>query len=314
MANPYEILGVAPTATDDEIRAAYRKLAKAHHPDLNPGNKDAERRFKEIAAAYDLLGDAAQRKRFDAGEIDETGAEQPERKFYRQYAEAGPGGSFRRQGDAASFEDLGDVFADIFGRRGPGAGGTGGPGGPHIPYPGSDIRYRLAIDFLEAVNGAKKRIDLPDGRTLDVTIPPGVDDGQQLRLAGIGGPGSGGGRPGDAIIEVAVHPHRVFRREGSTIRSILAVTLKEAISGGSVRVDTVTGPVDVKIPRGSNSGSVLRLRGKGVLDQHSRQRGDHLVELRVVLPESYDAELDKLISDWETRHPYDPRKTSGGST
>jgi DnaJ-class molecular chaperone len=311
MANPYEILGVAPTATDDEIRAAYRKLAKAHHPDLNPGNKDAERRFKEIAAAYDLLGDATKRKRFDAGEIDETGAERPERKFYRQYAEAGPQASFRRQGDAASFEDLGDIFADLFGRGGPGAGATGGP---HIRYPGSDIRYRLAIDFLDAVNGAKKRIDLPDGRTLDVTIPPGVDDGQQLRLAGMGGPGLGGAAPGDAIIEIAVRPHPVFRQEGTTIRSVLPVTLNEAINGGNVRVDTVTGPVDVKIPRGSNGGSVLRLRGKGVLDSRTRQRGDHLVELRLMLPETRDAEFEQLISDWETRHPYDPRKTSGGQT
>ncbi len=130
----------------------------------------------------------------------------------------------------------------------------------------------------------------------------------------MGGPGLGGGPPGDAIIEVAVRPHPVFRREGTTIQSVLTVTLKEAISGGNVRVDTVTGPVDLKIPRGSNSGSVLRIRGKGVLDSRSRQRGDHLVELRLMLPETRDDELEKLISDWETRHPYDPRKTSGGQT
>lgn len=311
MANPYEILGVAPSSTDDEIRAAYRKLAKAYHPDLNPGNKEAERRFKEIASAYDLLGDAAKRKRIDAGEIDETGAERPERKFYRHYADGEPGAGFQRRGDAAAFEDLGGVFADLFGQHGPGAGATGGS---HIYYPGSDIRYRLAIDFLDAANGAKKRIDLPDGRTLDVTIPPGIDDGQQLRLAGLGAPGLGGGSPGDAIIEIAVRPHPVFRREGTTIRSVLPITLKEGISGGSVRADTVTGPVDLKIPRGSSSGSVLRIRGKGVLDPRSRQRGDHLVEVRLELPDNHDAELDKLISDWETRHPYDPRKTGGGRT
>jgi DnaJ-class molecular chaperone len=304
MADLYTVLGVARDASDADIRKAYRKLAKESHPDLHPGNAEAERRFKEIAAAYDILGDPAKRKRYDAGEIDESGTEQPERKFYREYAEAGPGFKYERRG---GFEDLGDILSELFGRGRP----RGGPGGAQFRMRGGDVRYSLTVDFLEAVNGAKKRVDMPDGRSLDITIPPGLQDGQTLRLKGQGATGLGDGLPGDALIEVAVRPHPLFRREGNDVKSVVPITLKEALAGGTVRVATITGPVDLKIPGGSNSGRILRLRGKGAPDPQSSRRGDHLAELRVVLPDTPDPELERVVSEWEAEHPYDPRQSRG---
>ncbi len=301
MADPYKTLGVAKGATDEEIRKAYRKLAKEHHPDLNPGNKAAESRFKDISAAYTLLSDAEKRRAFDAGEIDESGAPQAERRYYRDYAGAQSGFRYQNPEDLGGFEDLSDVFADILkGRR----GGARGGGEAQFRMRGGDVSYSLPIDFLEAVNGAKKRVDMPDGKTLDIGIPAGVEDGQTLRLKGQGSPGFGGGPAGDALITVTVRPHPVFRREGNDIKSVLPITLNEALSGGTVQVDTITGPVSLKIPKHSNSGRILRLRGKGV---QGRAKGDHLVELQVVMPPHPDAELEKAVSDWESKHPYNPR-------
>ena len=307
MPTLYETMGVAKTATEDEIRAAYRKLAKAHHPDLNPGNKEAERKFKEISAANAILSDPEKRRRYDAGEIDEQGAERPpERRFYREYAEAGPNFRYGTGDDYGQFEDLGGIFEEML-RRG-GREREGGRG--RFQMRGQDAGYRLAIDFLEAVNGAEKRIDLPDGRTLDVKIPAGLAEGQTLRLAGMGGPGVNGGPAGDALIEIEIRPHPVFRREGTTIRSELPITLNEAISGGSVRVETVSGAVDLKIPKGSSSGRVMRLRGKGAPDGRGGH-GDHFVVLRIALPDAPDAELQQLVAEWEAKHPYDPRRRMG---
>ena len=261
MANPYETLDVAPNASQDDIRKAYRKAAKETHPDLNPGKPEAEKRFKEINAAYDIIGDADKRKRYDAGEIDETGAErQPERHFYREYAEADPSMRYRGRGEASAGKDNNtrdfdyDVFADLF--RGRGEGGN-------FRMPPQDVRYALEIDFLDAVNGTHKRVAMPDGKTLDITIPAGIDDRQVLRLKEQGLPGSDG-KPGDAYVEISVRPHPGFRREGDDILSTLPVSLGEALNGASVRVETVDGPVDVKVPKGANEGTKLRLRGKGV--------------------------------------------------
>lgn len=301
MPDPYTTLGVAKSATDEDIRKAYRKLAKEHHPDLNPGNKNAEARFKDISAAYTLLSDPEKRRAFDAGEIDELGAPQAERRFYREYANAGEEG-FRYQNpdDLGGFEDLGGVFAGLFkGRRGGARGAE-----TQFRMRGGDAHYSLPIDFLEAVNGAKKRVDMPDGKTLDIAIPAGVDDGQTLRLKGQGTPGIGGAPAGDALIAVTVRPHPAFRREGNDIKSILPVTLNEALSGGSIPVETITGPVSLKIPKHSNTGRVLRLRGKGV---QGKVKGDHLVELQIMMPPHPDADLEKAVSDWEHRHPYNPR-------
>jgi DnaJ-class molecular chaperone len=302
MADPYETLGLTKTATDEDIRKAYRKLAKEHHPDLNPGNKEAEARFKDISAAYALLSDPGKRRAFDAGEIDASGQPQAERRFYRDYAGAGAGFRYEQPEDVGGFEDFGDIFADLMrGRRGAGGRGTGEA---QFQMRGGDAHYTLGVEFLEAVNGAKKRVDMPDGKTLDIAIPAGVEDRQTLRLKGQGRPGLGGGPPGDALITVTVHPHPVFRRDGGDIRSVLPITLSEALSGGTVQADTITGPVSVKIPKHSNTGRILRLRGKGV---QGKVKGDHLIELQVVLPPHPDEALEKAVSEWERQHPYNPR-------
>jgi len=297
MADPYQILGVTREATQDDIRKAYRRLAKMHHPDLHPGNKDAETRFKEIASAYDIIGDDKKRARFDSGEIDATGAErqqQPEREFYRQHAEAGPGFRYERRWNGAGEEDV-DLFSELFGARRAETTGRG-----------SDVHYTFSVEFTEAINGAKKRVVMADGKTLDITIPAGLKDGQSLRLRGQGLSGAGGADSGDALVEIHVNPHPVFRRDGTTIRSTLPVTPGEALSGSKVRVSTVSGPVDLTIPKNSNSGTVLRLRGKGVPSKGGK--GDHLVELQIVLPDNPDEELVGCITEWEAKHPYDPRR------
>ena len=306
MANPYETLGVAPNASQDEIRKAYRKAAKETHPDLNPGNPDAEKRFKEINAAHDIIGDAEKRKRYDAGEIDETGAErQPERHFYREYAEAGPDARYRRRSRASA--DTGgsgahdfdyDIFADLFRGRGEGGG---------FRMPPQDVRYTLELDFLDAVNGAHKRVTMPDGKTLDIAIPAGIDEGQVLRLKGQGLPGSDG-KPGDAYVELTVRPHPGFRREGHDISSTLPVSLGEALNGASVRVETVDGPVDLKVPKGAKEASRLRLRGKGVPRGKAGGRGDQLVEIHIVPPEGADEALAQFMAEWEKTHPQNPRR------
>jgi DnaJ-class molecular chaperone len=307
MANPYETLGVASNASQDDIRKAYRKAAKDTHPDLNPGKPEAEKRFKEINAAYDIVGDADKRKRYDAGEIDETGAErQPERRFYREYAEAEPNRrySYSRRGASAGGPGNGggdfdyDIFSDLFGRRGEGA---------TFRMPPQDVRYALEIDFLDAVNGTHKVVSMPDGKTLDITIPAGIKDGQVLRLKGQGLPGSDG-KPGDAYVEISVRSHPDFRREEHDIVSTLPVSFGEALNGASVRVDTVDGPVDVKVPKGAKEGTKLRLRGKGVPRGKEGGRGDQFVEIHIVPPEGADETLAQFMAEWEKTHPQNPRR------
>jgi DnaJ-class molecular chaperone len=299
MANPYETLGVAPNASQDDIRKAYRKAAKETHPDLNPGKSEAENRFKEINAAYDIIGDADKRRRYDAGEIDETGAErQPERHFYREYAEADPSTRYSRRGGSGGAGFDYDVFADLF--RGRGEGAT-------FRMPPQDVRYQLAIDFLDAVNGAHKMVAMPDGKTLDITIPAGIDDGQVLRLKGQGLPGSDG-QLGDAYVEISVRPHPGFKREGYDILSTLPISLGEALNGASVHVETVDGPVDVKVPKGAKEGTKLRLRRKGVSHGNTGGRGDQLVEIHIVPPEGADEALARFMAEWEKTHPQNPRR------
>jgi DnaJ-class molecular chaperone len=305
MANPYETLGVAATSSQDDIRKAYRKAAKETHPDLNPGKPEAEKRFKEINAAYDIVGDADKRKRYDSGEIDESGAErQPERHFYREYAEADPNRRYGRRGASASgpgddADDLDyDIFADLF--RGRGEGGT-------FRMPPQDVRYTLEIDFLDAVNGTHKMVAMPDGKTLDITIPAGISDGQVLRLRGQGLPGSDG-KTGDAYVEISVRPHAGFRREGHDILSSLPVSLGEALNGASVRVETVDGPVDIKVPKGAKEGTKLRLGGKGVSRGKAGGRGDQLVDIHIVPPEGADEALAQFMAEWEKTHPQNPRR------
>lgn len=304
MADPYKTLGLSKTASQDEIRKAYRKLAKETHPDLNPGNAEAERRFKEIAAANDILSDPDKRKRFDAGEIDESGAEMPERRYYREYAEADPGMRYARRAAPGAGNGFGadDVFADLF----------GGGGSARFRAAGSDVHYSLEIDFLDAVNGTHKVVAMPDGKTLDINIPAGLRDGQTLRLKGQGRPGHGGEPAGDAYVDVIVRPHADFKRDGHDIRSVLPISLGEALNGASVRASTVDGAVDVKIPKRAKSGTTLRLRGKGVPHGKGGSRGDHMIELLIVPPENPDDALAAFMAEWEATHPQHPRKNHAG--
>jgi DnaJ-class molecular chaperone len=297
MKDPYETLGVSKTASGDEIRKAYRKLAKKLHPDLNPGDKQAEERFKEVAAANDLLSDPEKRRRFDAGEIDASGAEKapPHARYYRDYAAEG-GHPYEGQGAYGDFAQGDDLFADLMRRAAEQA----------RRRPGADLHYELAIDFLDAVNGASKTITLPQGGTLNVTIPAGVEDGQTLRLRGKGAPSAGEGPPGDALVQIVVRPHRYFSREGDNILVDLPITVKEAALGAEVRTPTTTGNVMLKIPKRSNTGDVLRLRGKGLKTRGGA--GDELVKLKVMMPSDADPELDAFLADWKPAANYDPRK------
>ncbi len=293
---------MARDAPADEIRKAYRKLAKENHPDLKPGDPKAEDRFKEAQAAYDIVGDAEKRARFDKGEIDADGHERPEQQFYRHYADAGADHPYHSADGYADFADLGDVFSDLFGhaRQGPGGART-------VRMRGGDVRYTFEVDFLDAAKGAKQRLTMPDGRDLDLTVPAGLRDGQVLRLKGKGQPGLGGGPPGDALITVHVRPHKLFRREGNDIHIDLPLGLHEAVLGGKVRVPTIDGPVTMTVKKGANTGDRLRLRGKGMPSGKAGARGDQHVTLKVVLPETPDDDLATFLSGWAETHAYDPR-------
>ncbi|MGD0530870.1 MAG: J domain-containing protein [Methyloceanibacter sp.] len=298
----YSVLGVARGASTEDIVKAYRKLAKKLHPDLNPGDKAAEEKFKQVTAAYDILGDADKRGRYDRGEIDASGQERPQQRYYREYAGGEDGARYR---STAGYEDLGgfsDLFGDLFGR---GAGARGG--GQRFAMRGTDAQYRLEIDFLEAVNGAKKRITLPDGGTLDVTIPGGVQQGQVMRLKGKGMPGMGGAEPGDALVEILVRPHPVFTREGDDILAEVPITFDEAVLGGKVEVPTITGNVFATVPPGSNTGKTLRLKGRGI-KRKGGKHGDELVKLIVVMPDRIDEDLKTFAENWRAEHRYDPRR------
>ena len=298
--DPYEALGVARTASQDEIRKAYKKIAKKSHPDLNPGDAQAATRFKAAAAAYDLLKDPEQRARFDRGEIDAAGHERPEHKFYREYAE-GPEATYHTTRGFEDFGDLSDVFADLFGQRARAARGAEG-----IQMRGPDRHYTLTVDFLEAARGGTRRITLPGGGTLDVKIPEGLADGQTLRLRGKGGEGLGGGPAGDALVTISVGDHAFFRREGDDILVELPIALDEAVLGAKVEVPTIDGRVALTVPKGVSSGRVLRVRGKGV--KRGDRRGDQLVTLKIVAPPTIDAELEDFFRRWRETHAYDPRK------
>ena len=289
--DPYKTLGVARDASAGDVRRAYRKLAKQHHPDLNPGNKEAEERFKAASAANEILGDPDKRARFDRGEIDASGQERPPQPppGWRSYAEAGPGARYSRGGGAPfDGEEMGE-FADLFGMfgaRGAGMGGGTGPGagrGADTRMRGRDQRYSLTVDFLDAVRGATRRLTLPDGRTLDVGVPPGTEGGQTLRLRGQGDAGWNGGPDGDALIRIEVAEHPFFRRDGRDIRLDLPVSLREAVLGAKVSVPTPGGTVTLSVPAGSDTGRQLRLRGRGVPARGGEEAGDLYATLRVVL-------------------------------
>jgi DnaJ-class molecular chaperone len=296
MKDPYEVLGVERTASLEDIRKAYRNLAKKLHPDLNPGNKEAEARFKEVAGAYDLLSDKEKRQRYDNGEIDATGAERPRQRFYRDFASS----TDSPYGNASGFADFAesdDILAEFLRQQ----------AHARANAPGPDLSYRLPVEFLDAVNGGTLRLNLPQGGTLDVKIPPGIEDGKVLRLRGKGGAGRGKGEAGDALVEISIKPHRFFTREGDDIHVEIPVTVAEAVLGGRINVPTTTGQVTMTVPKHSNTGTVLRLRGKGVPRQGGGH-GDELVKLKVMLPDPPDPALEAFLASSEAGKTYDPRK------
>lgn len=296
--DPYKELGVSRGASAEEIKKAFRKLAKELHPDQNRDNPAAAERFKRVTAAFDILGDEEKRKRFDRGEIDADGREQ-----FRGFGGggAGPGGFGRGGGGGqrAPFDDidLDEVFS-MFG------GGARGPGRGFGMGRGQDVRATLEITLEESIAGATRRIQFSDGRTLDVAIPKGAGEGQVIRLRGQGAPGRGGGEAGDALIELKLAPHALYTPDGADLLMDLPISVPDAVLGGKAPVRTPDGTVSLTIPKGSNSGQVMRLKGRG--GYANGRRGDLKVRLLVTLPESPDEALVKFAEDWRAKRPYQP--------
>ena len=300
MKDPYKVLGVAKSASQEVIKKAYRRLAKELHPDLNPNDKLVEQHFKEVASAYDILSDAKKRQRLDQGEINADGSERAGARYHRGYAQAGAGGSGFRESEM----DISDVFADLFGRR---------RRGQHYSSTekSQDLKFELRLSFVDAANGISRRIQLPDGKSLDVNIPAGTEEGRTLRLKGQGQPGLGGGSPGDVLIEIQVDPHHNFDKQGLDVYLELPVTLAEAMLGARVNVPTISGNVMVTIPASSNTGTKLRLKGKGIATAKGDKMGNQYVTLRVVLPDKPNEELSEFVREWSKTHQYIVRKDDG---
>jgi DnaJ-class molecular chaperone len=301
MKDPYETLGVARSATDKEIKDAFKKLARKFHPDLHPGNKEAEAKFKAISAANDLLKDKEKRRKFNAGEIDASGAEQPQERFYRDFADGPAYTSHARQDGFDSNEDLEEFLAKAF-------AGRGKRSDEAFRARGQDVSYVLPVAFVDAANGATLTITLPEGKTLQVTVPEGADDRQMLRLKDRGMPGYSGGPPGDAYVELHIQPHPFLQRKDDNIHVEVPVTLREAMLGGKIEVPTISQPVTVTIPKGSNSGTTLRLRERGIRNRKTGRRGHQLITLKVVLPTAEEPELVEFLEAWRPRNQQDPRK------
>ena len=310
MRDPYTVLGVAKSATADEIKKAYRRLAKKFHPDQNKDDPKAKEKFSEANSAYEIVGDEKKRGQYDRGEIDGDG--KPKFQGFEGFGAGAPGG-FRRSGAAGGPEhfefnvggnagfDPSDLFGDLFGGRARRGARTAAPRG-------EDVAGTVSVSLVDAVTGASSRVVLPSGRVLEVKIPEGMEDGKQIRLKGQGNPSPLGGEAGDAIITVRVQPHPYFKLDGRDLRADLPITLYEAALGGKVQVPTLGGAVEMTLPPWSNSGRTLRLRGKGLPASGKQPAGDLLVTLRVTLPEKPDADLEALMLKWQSEKPYDPRK------
>jgi len=315
MRDPYEVLGIAKSASHADIKKSYRQLAKKYHPDHNKNDPKAASRLAEINAAYEIVGDEDKKAKFDRGEIGADG--KPRFAGFEGFGAgpggfggfskggAGPGGSRFDFNFGAQGFDAADILSDLFGgaaRRGPGGAGGG------APRRGGDVVATARVSLETAVRGGSARVVLPSGRTLDVSIPPGVEDGKQIRLRGQGQAGPVGAEPGDALITVKIAPHPHFRVEGRDLRLDLPVTLYEAALGAKVSTPTLSGTVELAVPPGSNGGRVLRLRGKGLPAADGKPAGDLYVALKVMLPEAPDSEFEALMKKWRDGKPYDPRK------
>jgi DnaJ-class molecular chaperone len=307
MSDPYKTLGVARTASTSDIKSAYRRLAKQYHPDLNAGNAE---RFKDISGAYDILSDSTKRGKFDRGEIDPFGKERPGAGFWRTWGGRGrahgAGGQRRTFNFNEFIDEDDDIFADIFrpgGGRAQAGGGTDTRGRDTV----KNTNYKLNVPFGEATAGVRKRVTLSDGKTVDMAIPAGSETGTKLRLKGQGRLGPDGVTQGDALIEITVEPHEYFTRDDRDIRVEIPITLYEAVLGESIVVPTIHGNVTLKVPANSNSGTTLRLKGKGVPASKGASAGDQYVTLRVVLPDGADEELTKFVGEWAKTRGYNPR-------
>ena len=310
MRNPYDILGVPKSASAAEIKSAFRKLAKKYHPDQSKEPR-AKERFAEVGAAYEILGDEKKRGAFDRGEIDAEGKPRaPQFEGFGFGREPGGGGAdFRGFGfdfGPGGFSAGGgsidpDILSELFG-----AGRRSGRSRAQASR-GDDIAVTVAVPLTTAAYGGSVRVALPTGRTLDATVPAGIEEGKSIRLRGQGHPGQRNGPTGDVIVMVRYAPHPVFKVEGRDLRLDLPVTLYEAVLGGRVRVPTLGGDVEMSIAPGMSGGRVLRLRGKGMPATGEQAAGDLLATIRIVLPESADHELTELMRKWRDRKPYDPR-------
>jgi DnaJ-class molecular chaperone len=319
MRDPYDVLGVAKSASAADIKKAYRQLAKKYHPDRNRDDAKAKERFAEINTAYEIVGDEKKKAQFDRGEIGPDGKP----RGFEGFGAGGPGGFARgwRTGGAGPggaganqhFEfnvgggpgggfDPSDLFADLFGGR---------RRAQPTPERGEDVAATATIPLETAAKGGSARVILPSGRTLDVKIPAGVEDGQQIRLRGQGQPGVRGGEPGDALVTVKIAAHPFFRLDGRDLRVDLPVAIYEAALGAKVQTPTLDGKVELAVPAGSNGGRMLRLRGKGLPATESKPAGDLYVTLKIMLPEEPDAEFETRLRELRERHHYDPRRKMG---
>lgn len=321
MRDPYEVLGVPRGAAASQIKSAFRKLAKKHHPDANKDDPKAAERFAEANAAYEILGDEKKRKQFDAGEIDAEG--KPRFQGFQGFEGAHPGGfgagagpdahfetftfgpqGAQRSGRAGGFGGIDDILKEMMGGRARRGGSRQFEPEEFAPPPGRDAMASTTITLSDLAHGGSRRVYLPTGKEVDVKIPAGLSDGQQIRLKGQGF--SDGGPAGDAIVTVHIAKHPYFEREGANIRFELPITLYEAVLGGKVRVPTLDGAVELNIPANTSGGRTFRLRGKGLPDKNGT--GDLLATVRIVMPETADPELDDLMRKWRDEKPYDPRK------
>jgi DnaJ-class molecular chaperone len=330
MYDPYSVLGIPRSATEDDVKTAFRALAKRFHPDTPEGAADKGRRFKDLSVAYEILGDANKRRSYDRGEIDAHGnpragytprpEREPEPAAAETMAKGAKNGHLNGESTSSAFRSaferafgsgssekksrVEDLFSEFFGDR---------SAGRKKPSPGKglDSHYDLAVTFEEAALGGTRRVKLPAGKRFDVKVPIGVREGQTIRLRGLGEPGIPGGQAGDAMITITIEPHPYYRREGRDIHLDLPITLNEALHGAKVKVPTLHGSVTMVIPPGANAGQVFRLKGKGIPAHSVSPAGDQFVTLQIVLPDQADTNLGEIVKRWEAAHPYDPRKKFG---